>query len=403
MDSLTQIVLGAAVGEAVLGKKVGHRAMVWGGFAGFLPDFDVTATFVTDELTALAAHRGISHSLFFAVFFSFGIAWLVHQLYTRGWYQKKWFKIGSSVTALVVIGFTLNYLTARIGGGINWGMLATTAVVMAGLIFLLNRIYYQKERPQVDATYWNWYWLFFLSIVTHPLLDCFTTYGTQLFLPFTDYRVAFNVISVADPLYTVPFLVCLIVAMVLRRGSKGRAIANWLGIGLSSAYMLFCVFNKTRVNKVMEQSLARDEIAYTRYMTSPLILNNVLWQGVAETETAFYQGYYTFMGGQTEITKWNVFPKNKHLLEPYEGDHTLETLCWFSNNYCNAVEREDGSIQFNDLRFGIMGRELKDNNYIFKFNLEEKQDHSLEMHQNQDRPEINGEMFSDYMDQVMGE
>ncbi|MGB0250280.1 MAG: metal-dependent hydrolase, partial [Flavobacteriales bacterium] len=45
MDSLSQIVLGAAVGEAVLGKKLGNRAMVWGAVAGTLPDMDVLGQF----------------------------------------------------------------------------------------------------------------------------------------------------------------------------------------------------------------------------------------------------------------------------------------------------------------------------------------------------------------------
>jgi len=43
MDSLTQIVLGAAVGEAVLGKKVGNKAMLYGAIAGTIPDLDVVA------------------------------------------------------------------------------------------------------------------------------------------------------------------------------------------------------------------------------------------------------------------------------------------------------------------------------------------------------------------------
>ena len=62
MDSLSQIVLGAAVGEAVLGKKLGNRAMVWGAVAGTLPDMDVLGQFFLNELDNLAFHRGISHS-----------------------------------------------------------------------------------------------------------------------------------------------------------------------------------------------------------------------------------------------------------------------------------------------------------------------------------------------------
>ena len=63
MDSLTQIVLGAAVGEAVLGKKVGNKAMLYGAVAGTIPDLDVLASYFTDTVTALALHRGFTHSL----------------------------------------------------------------------------------------------------------------------------------------------------------------------------------------------------------------------------------------------------------------------------------------------------------------------------------------------------
>ena len=57
MDSLTQIVLGAAVGEAVLGKKVGNKAMLYGAIAGTIPDLDVLARFYVDTVTATEWHR----------------------------------------------------------------------------------------------------------------------------------------------------------------------------------------------------------------------------------------------------------------------------------------------------------------------------------------------------------
>ncbi|HLT51960.1 MAG TPA: metal-dependent hydrolase, partial [Arenibacter sp.] len=62
MDSLTQIVLGAAVGEAVLGKKVGNKAMLYGAIAGTIPDLDILSSYFTDTLTAIEWHRGFSHS-----------------------------------------------------------------------------------------------------------------------------------------------------------------------------------------------------------------------------------------------------------------------------------------------------------------------------------------------------
>ena len=66
MDSLSQIVLGAAVGEAALGKKVGNRAILWGAIAGTLPDMDVLLRFFVDEITATQWHRGFRIPFCFA-------------------------------------------------------------------------------------------------------------------------------------------------------------------------------------------------------------------------------------------------------------------------------------------------------------------------------------------------
>ena len=65
MDSLTQIVLGAAVGEVVLGRKVGNKAMLYGAIAGTIPDLDTFASHFTDVVTAIEIHRGFSHSILF--------------------------------------------------------------------------------------------------------------------------------------------------------------------------------------------------------------------------------------------------------------------------------------------------------------------------------------------------
>lgn len=93
MDSLTQIVLGAAVGEAVLGKKVGNKAILWGAVAGTIPDLDVLANFLTDTITATELHRGFSHSIFFSIVFAPILGWLVWLLYKKQqatWKEWSW-------------------------------------------------------------------------------------------------------------------------------------------------------------------------------------------------------------------------------------------------------------------------------------------------------------------------
>lgn len=59
MDTVTQITLGAAIGEAVLGRKMGNKAPLWGAVFGVLPDMDVLTSPFVNDVQALAIHRGI--------------------------------------------------------------------------------------------------------------------------------------------------------------------------------------------------------------------------------------------------------------------------------------------------------------------------------------------------------
>lgn len=94
MDSLTQIVLGASVGEAVLGKKIGNKALLYGAIGGTIPDLDIIARWFTDTITATEIHRGFSHSIVFCLLVSPILGILVNKLeknYKLGW--KPWTKL----------------------------------------------------------------------------------------------------------------------------------------------------------------------------------------------------------------------------------------------------------------------------------------------------------------------
>ena len=93
MDSLSQIVLGAACGEAVAGRKIGNRAMLWGAIGGTIPDLDVMAEVFTDRMTAMAFHRGFMHSMLFAVLAPWILAFLVQWFYGQGVYRLRGYKL----------------------------------------------------------------------------------------------------------------------------------------------------------------------------------------------------------------------------------------------------------------------------------------------------------------------
>lgn len=81
MDSVTQIALGAAVGEKVLGKKVGNKAPLWGAALGILPDLDVLGAAFLSGTDQLGFHRWVSHSLLFAVVGGLGLGWALSKLH----------------------------------------------------------------------------------------------------------------------------------------------------------------------------------------------------------------------------------------------------------------------------------------------------------------------------------
>ena len=91
MDSITHIVLGAAIGEAMLGKKIGKKGMLWGALANSLPDIDVVANFFMDPVNALIFHRGITHSILFALIVSPLLAFLFYKEFSLTFYRALWF------------------------------------------------------------------------------------------------------------------------------------------------------------------------------------------------------------------------------------------------------------------------------------------------------------------------
>lgn len=392
MDSLTQLALGAAVGEIVLGKKAGNRAMLWGAIGGTIPDLDILANFVTDEMSALAFHRGITHSFLFAFTAPLAFGWLTEKFYNSGLYKKRSYKAGAMTSwflLLCIVGLGLNAIPKVAGGDFNLPTILLSLGFIGMIMFFLWRNYYRSDLEDIQISWKEWAWLFFWSIFTHPLLDACTAYGTQLFQPFSDYRVAFNNISVVDPIYTIPLLIGISIAGFLSRKSSKRRYLNYAGIILSCLYLSYSFYNKYKVDQIFENSLIEQEIAYTRYRTSPTILTNILWLGVAETQDTFYLGMYALTDKEPRVKEFVKVAQNKHLLDRYKDDESIRILKWFSDGYYGVLKRSDGQLQFNDLRFGFTSIENpKDDEYVFKFILKEEKDGSLAPYHKRDTKDI---------------
>ena len=304
MDSLTQIVLGAAVGEAVLGKKVGNKAMLYGAIAGTIPDLDTFVGYAYDTITATEIHRGFSHSIVFSVLFAPVFGWVISKIESKS-----------------------------------------------------------------AATWKNWSWLMFWGLFTHPLLDAHTTWGTQLFWPF-DLRLAYKNIFVIDPLYTLPFLVLLIMAMRLKRDDPKRRKYNRLGLIISSIYLLLITpaLKWITYNK-FENALEEQSISYQRIDTRPAPMNSILWSANIEARDHFLIADYSIF--DTKPLSFQKVPKNYTFADSLAGDPNLKRLINISEGWYTFSEKNE-QLYFNDLRFGKLDMNDPDAPFIFSFLLQEE-------------------------------
>lgn len=379
MDSITQATLGAAMGHAILGEKMGNKAILIGAIAGTIPDLDVfSRLFLDNQIYGLVYHRGITHSILFTLVAAPIFAWLSLQYYKRDLHKSS---ITQSILAtwwflfygLIVGGLgALTYMSQSLVMG---GILSLFALGFIPLIKSLKRNYKDRELIEYDPSFKNWTLMFFLAFLTHWIIDACTAYGTQIFEPFSRYRVAFNNISILDPLYTVPMIIGLMGAFFAKKYPKQR-FWNYLGITVATLYMASTFYGKSVMNNVVVDSLEKQGIEYSEYITYPSILNTVLWQTTVVAEDAYYYGTYSLLDKKPTV-KFIKLPKNHHLIDKYQGEEHLDILLWFANGYYNLIEQPDGSIMFNNLRFGMLGVPetstvpLEDR-YIFRFVLTEE-------------------------------
>ena len=337
MDSLTQIVLGAAVGEVVAGKKLGNKALLWGAIAGTIPDLDVLVNPLLDTVQQLSFHRSITHSFLFAFVMSPILGWLLHRLY------KKY-----------------------------------------------------------DAGFWPWTWLFFFGFTTHALLDACTTWGTQLFWPFTNYGVAFYNIFVIDPLYTIPFLGFTLATAFYNRQNPKRRILNYTGLAISTFYLLLSFVFKAQANDVFEQNLQSQSINYQSYISKPTPLNTVFWSVTAQADNGFYNGFYSLADDNRNV-KMEYEAQQKHLLKPYLGHPKLDRLLEITKGYYTVETAPDNGIYINDLRFGKFDDWREGGGgYVFVYHVWKNKAGQLQFDEINNRPKIDRGYLTAYWHRITG-
>ena len=302
MDPITQAVLGAAAPQAISKRKNVKKAAMVGAAAGMSADLDVLIRSSTDPLLFLEYHRQFTHSLIFIPIGALLCATVIQKLLGKRWDLK----------------FKQTYLYCLLG------------------------------------------------YATHALIDSCTTYGTLLFWPFSDERIAWNTVSVIDPVYTLP----LVLAVILTARKRDPRIIRfaWIWILL---YPSLGLIQNHRASNIAEQHIidstngkASDNILSLE--AKPSFGNIVLWKIVYETETHFH----------VDAVRIGLFQKAKEA-RFYPGDKLekldlskdflwldknsqqakdIERFRWFSNGYIAKDPHHENRII--DIRYSMIPNEI---------------------------------------------
>lgn len=295
MDSLTQILLGGAVAAAVAPPEHRRAALLAGAGLGTLPDLDsLPIWLLTDDPVALMT---------------------LH----RG--------ASHSLFVLPLVGALLWWLFHRRGGRV-------------------------AQAPV------RWFWAIQLALVTHPLLDAFTVYGTQLLWPLSTPPVMWSSLFIIDPLYTVWLLAACAAAFAWRARPRAQH-ALVLGLALSTGYLGWSLVAKSMVEREADRALAALGLEGAPRLSVPTPFNTMLWRVVAMTPDGYVEGFRSVVAGG-EPMRFRAHRSDVAALQAASGVPAVARLDWFTHGFLDA-RQQDGELVLQDLRMG------QEPDYFFRF------------------------------------
>ena len=303
MDSLTQIVLGASVAAAAVPAAHRRAALLAGAALGTLPDLDgIPVALMTDDpVLRMTLHRGLTHSLL----------------------------------VLPLVAAAIWWLFRRFGNG------------------------------RVAASPTRWFWAIQLALVTHPLLDAFTVYGTQLLWPFAPPPAMWSSVFIIDPLYTVWLLIGVLVAAFAGPRLLGkRAIA--VGLALSTAYLGWSLLAKAIVDREADRALVEMGLGDAPRFSVPMPANTVLWRVVAMTDDGYVEGFRSLVADRGPM-RFTAYRSDVEALQASAHLPAVQRLAWFNRGFMGA-EVIDGTLRLSDLRMG------NEPDYFFRFDVAQRTD-----------------------------
>ena len=222
--------------------------------------------------------------------------------------------------------------------------------VLSALALLLTWLT-RRFRPDPNYSAQRLFLAVWLALITHPLLDAFTSYGTQLFWPLTPTPTAWSSIFIIDPLYTLPLIGA--VALGLLFGLRDKAAkAPVLALLISSLYLGFTLSGKYMAEQRVEAQLAKQGIQAEALFTTPTPFNSLLWRVVVLDGDYYHEALVSWF--DKTPPQLGRIPRGSHLAEALADSPAHARLAWFTNGVLR-YDRIDDQLVVTDLRLGMTG------------------------------------------------
>ncbi len=195
----------------------------------------------------------------------------------------------------------------------------------------------------------RWLAIIGLALITHPLLDAHTAYGTQLLWPLTVPPTMWATLFIIDPLVTLPLLIgIIIVAVRPARPWSGRVIRAC--VLLSTLYLGWSWIAQSIVSHHAEEALAARDLQGAPVFIVPTPFNTVLWRIVVQTEEGYLEGFDSLLVDEDQLD-FTAYAFDRDLLQAAGNVWAVSRLRWFSRDFVKAAVANDRLI-ITDLRMG---------------------------------------------------
>lgn len=225
------------------------------------------------------------------------------------------------------------------------------SLLVLSLLAVALTLLVRRLRPNPAYSTRRLFLAIWLALITHPLLDAFTSYGTQLFWPLQTPPVAWSSIFIIDPLYTVPLLVAVIVGLV--RGLRDRP--QWLAISalcLSSLYLATTLAGKWMAEQRVQDVLVERGIQPDVLFSTPTPFNSLLWRITVVDGDDYHEALVSWFDERPP--RLERIPRSTELAEVLRDSPQHRRLAWFTHGVLR-YDRVGDELIVTDLRLGMTG------------------------------------------------